>query len=571
MTGTAPAAGLAIGPRRHERPSDRAMVTLGVLDGTSAATVDGGGLVAPTGVAWSLDWWIGADDRWYLPAREATVRQGRQGVGPVVETTMRIPSGNARHVAYSTLVDGAEVTVIEIHNESPVPVALALAVRPYRPTGSPAASLSITTDGERHLIVDDRVAVVLPRRPNESGASEDTDLLSMLTEGDPLAWPAAGRVDGPAANAVALYPLPHRTSLRVVVPHPPDDAEWSARSSATLLGTGAAPDPAAAPDPEQIARGWSSVLDAAARVELPDDGLSSRLGAARSRMLLASSRLPAALTALEPGAGALLGALAAMGHRTGLELALAAIADTFPSRLVHGPVAAAEIVAALDTAVVVSGRAVDDALLEVAMQLTHLVAKSRDADARITAERGLAALARRAGNTAAAGRLERSLPAPDLADLAAVVDLAEAASAAGAWPAPVDGAAGALHAQGPSPLELADDGDDPAAAARFVAAVRDLVVDDRGDDVDLMPGYPSAWRGGNGEVHRLPTRHGLVSYGIRWHGARPALLWEADDGVRLRCSALDPEWSTTDARGETLLTGAADALGSAPAAGESFS
>ena len=44
---------------------------------------------------------------------------------------------------------------------------------------------------------------------------------------------------------------------------------------------------------------------------------------------------------------------------------------------------------------------------------------------------------------------------------------------------------------------------------------------------------------------------------MRWHGDRPALLWELaphdDRPVRLRASRLDPTWSSTDRAGEALL------------------
>ena len=54
---------------------------------------------------------------------------------------------------------------------------------------------------------------------------------------------------------------------------------------------------------------------------------------------------------------------------------------------------------------------------------------------------------------------------------------------------------------------------------------------------------------------RLPIGGGTLSFGLRWHGPRPALLWEVDaaEPVTLTASAIDPDFSTTDAGGETLL------------------
>jgi hypothetical protein len=54
----------------------------------------------------------------------------------------------------------------------------------------------------------------------------------------------------------------------------------------------------------------------------------------------------------------------------------------------------------------------------------------------------------------------------------------------------------------------------------------------------------------------LSTRHGLISYSVRWHDDRPALLWEVetDELVTVSCSGLDTTWSSTDPRGEALLS-----------------
>ena len=44
-----------------------------------------------------------------------------------------------------------------------------------------------------------------------------------------------------------------------------------------------------------------------------------------------------------------------------------------------------------------------------------------------------------------------------------------------------------------------------------------------------IPGEAGAdhqWLGQAIEVHRAPTHAGELSFAVRWHGARPALLWE---------------------------------------------
>jgi hypothetical protein len=183
-----------------------------------------------------------------------------------------------------------------------------------------------------------------------------------------------------------------------------------------------------------------------------------------------------------------------------------------------------------------------------------------------------------------------------------VTELAEQATAAGSWHAIPD-----RSEQG--------GGDDPVSAARFVLAARSLLIDDRGTDLVLLPRFPSGWRGGDVEVHRAPTRFGRISFGVRWHGPRPAMLWQFDPrsqpggartglggartglggartglggartglggartglggartGPTIRCPGLDPDWSTTTARGEVLLAGSGSGLPAVAAEGESFS
>ena len=54
---------------------------VGNLASPWTAIVDPRGLVTARPGGWSLDWWIGAEDRWHLPSREAAVRQSLEFVG----------------------------------------------------------------------------------------------------------------------------------------------------------------------------------------------------------------------------------------------------------------------------------------------------------------------------------------------------------------------------------------------------------------------------------------------------------------------------------------------------------
>ena len=73
----------------------------------------------------------------------------------------------------------------------------------------------------------------------------------------------------------------------------------------------------------------------------------------------------------------------------------------------------------------------------------------------------------------------------------------------------------------------------------------------------LLTDVPPTWFGQDIEVHGLATTFGRIGYAVRWHGARPALLWEldrhGDSPVRITAPGLDPAFVSTDAAGEGLL------------------
>ncbi|MFA5566219.1 MAG: hypothetical protein WC184_09835 [Acidimicrobiia bacterium] len=102
------------------------------------------------------------------------------------------------------------------------------------------------------------------------------------------------------------------------------------------------------------------------------------------------------------------------------------------------------------------------------------------------------------------------------------------------------------------------------AAAAYVEAVCDLmaytVAPQNGQPAQMVlcPVLPESWLGGNIELHNLNTSLGLLSYGIRWHGKRAALLWdfipkEGLGEVLITMPGVDPSWSTTELRGDALL------------------
>jgi hypothetical protein len=84
--------------------------------------------------------------------------------------------------------------------------------------------------------------------------------------------------------------------------------------------------------------------------------------------------------------------------------------------------------------------------------------------------------------------------------------------------------------------------------------LRDRLVCETADGIAVYPHVPDEWLGQGIEVHDAPTDHGLVSWAVRWHGDRPALLWDAPVGVRVTAPGLDPTWSSDKGKGDALLS-----------------
>jgi hypothetical protein len=92
-----------------------------------------------------------------------------------------------------------------------------------------------------------------------------------------------------------------------------------------------------------------------------------------------------------------------------------------------------------------------------------------------------------------------------------------------------------------------------ASDAGVLGATRAALVREQGSVLELLPGFRGAWLGAQLAVHDVPLRRGPGSFALRWHGARPALLWDVPAGTTVRASALDPAWSSSEPVGEALL------------------
>ena len=113
-------------------------VIIGVVGGRWRGRVTPWGAIVPADDSPTLDWWVAADDRWHTPVREPSLRQRTISGTPVVETAVRIPGGDVVQTVYAVGTGGG-LTVIELENRSPAPVAVAFSRRDLATTRPPAA------------------------------------------------------------------------------------------------------------------------------------------------------------------------------------------------------------------------------------------------------------------------------------------------------------------------------------------------------------------------------------------------------------------------------------------------
>jgi hypothetical protein len=542
--------------------------------------VDPTGVVVGTG--WSIDWWIGGDDRWYVPVREAAVRQDLLADAPVVETRVRIPGGDAVHRAYgirSPRSVGDEWVVVEVENQTPVPLAVALVIRPLMAdVVSAVGEITIEpVDGGAgrdlaHLVrVDGAPAVVLPRRPAAMavGNLADGDVVDVVVANEAgQGVDSASCPDGMATMGF-VFPIPHTAVLRAVLPVGEVDP------------VGPVPYPAVVPDAQTVAAGWE-IHRRGPRFEIPERRIQQAVARARTQVLLAHDgravrRDGAEEPDVDPGATeVLLHAFDLLDRPSDV----VAVVARWQERLAD-PTPAFDAVALSAIATHWSLHR-DDALLdwmlpEVAAAVERIDRADRRGHLADPAERlravvaleGAAAVLARRDQDAAATQVERiaarigggAVPEPvvavdqlvaaarsaawgDVAAHEAILRTLAQAGPTGGWAGPGRGGRGVGH--------------DLAAAAGVIVAGRSLLVAERDDGLALLPTFPATWYGAGVELHDAPTAWGRASFAVRWHGTRPALLWELDPHpglgpVTLTIPGLDPTWSTTELRGDALL------------------
>jgi hypothetical protein len=265
----------------------RNWTAVGTVSSGTKGIVDPRGLLTPWYDGWSLDWWIGAEDRWHFPSRESAVRQQLVGDTPVVETAMRIPGGDAVQRVYAVPGEDGPLAVMEITNRTPTPFAVALNVRPYNPEGLAVVERVSLVD--RTVTVDGRPALLLPKRPQRMAGStfHDGDAAAIVTSGAAgTELPRDLRCEAGLATASFLFPLAHTATLRVAVPL--DAERRTRRTGLARRRVARGPElPATLPDSDAVVRGWQAQTDGRGmRLVLPEGRLASAIEANRRYLLL---------------------------------------------------------------------------------------------------------------------------------------------------------------------------------------------------------------------------------------------------------------------------------------------
>lgn len=106
------------------------------------------GSLRPLDGSAELDWFVAADDRWYTPSVEPTLRQKWYAGYPVCETRVRIPGGDLIQRVYA-VADLGGLTVMEFENDSPMPVAVAVTrsdlLTTRQPVDNPPVGIDLPT------------------------------------------------------------------------------------------------------------------------------------------------------------------------------------------------------------------------------------------------------------------------------------------------------------------------------------------------------------------------------------------------------------------------------------------
>lgn len=181
---------------------------VGNRGGTWRATVTEHGSLHPHDGSAPIEWHIAADDRWYSPQSEPSLRQKWYAGYPVSETRVKVPGGDIIQRIYSVATQGG-MTVMEFENDTPMPVAIAvtrpdvLTTRP--PADNPPQGISLPA-GSIVVPVGHKTSTriaLLHSQPRAGVVPEDVPIHQQVVRGWESACDVASRINVPDHTVVA--------------------------------------------------------------------------------------------------------------------------------------------------------------------------------------------------------------------------------------------------------------------------------------------------------------------------------------------------------------------------------
>jgi hypothetical protein len=547
--------------------------TLSTLGVGPVADVDAGGCISLRHRPLSIDVWIGGGDRWWFPSREPTVRQTRIEGLPVLETRMKVGDADVVFTTWADESGDARGRVmLQLSTELEVPVVAAIVVRPLTLLGRGSVQ-DLRLSGDL-IVADKRPVVQLPREAGDSavGSTELGDVHLRL--GDELIGEASVHAADGTATLAAMIPLAPGVDQLVQIIDGTDEAT------------------VAPADVHQIVSGWKSHLNRGASIALP--GWPKHIPASLVSGLLGSVAGSRAVPGDDRSLAddTLLCVALAQG---GFSWAAATVLDALLEAVTEGRIDRGDWLLVAGACAAVAALGDEYQVFENHTDTVALIMGEGLAAGGLDKRDAVAAVRLAAGERAAddATQIEPGVPTEQqvlqLGRLGVLRDDAEhrpvheaAASFSGLRDASALSLAMISGARGGEPFDAViatrslagttwrwasttdgpgldrGSGDSPHARASLFLGLRAQAIRETAYGIDLLPGFSESWLGRNLDVSGLPTRHGTLSFALRWHGPRSALLWELtpnDGGTAPEISArsIDPSFSTVELSGETLL------------------
>lgn len=516
-----------------------------------------------------VSWAIGADDRWHFAEQETTIRQNLSAKKISPETRVRVPGGDIEQCVDVIPVGSGSATMVEFENTTPVPVALALILMNFD---------ELTVEGP--LVKSGSSQVMLASKPVALTCSAKTlvDLQKALEE--TAAKPSnAGEIINDKGHTAVIFPLPHGTKLRLLLNNDEVDE---------------LPNPKGCPEFSEIAKGWERHLDMGMQVILPDNRILEAAIASRRHLLIGSGQpLKSEFWSRESSSNVApicANALIRWGHRhAGRKILLEQAGATDP--LLFGTRIPTSILLNIWAWQSYFSYEPEDKtanilapwIKEVTLSLLESIPgkrrrKGKNYALELSTLESAAMILRCAGETELSEEIDfqaRSLR-ESMGNMSYMDPLLDAITRDKMTFEGYQKAFASHHqysARGIGVGELLAQVDstgsfpkgtrtqDPLSSSLYLLALREALVTQRIDletdnGIALLEAFDKNWIGAQIEVERAPIKGGEIGFAIRWHGAAPALLWEAqtEKAFTMALPALDGDWSTSELKGEALLS-----------------